>query len=299
VADKSKKQSPQGGPEATTRKSSTRGNKKTNPTRVKGDKTMNKTNNTINNAMDSIQEIINHANAKLEMITKGRFPFSFEEVVMVADADSAGIYIRSGLTPVAAVARAGNPESAIREIKARVWETVDATRTAVERRSGIKDEVAQLEAESEKQTKAVAALEAAGLPTDMLGGVNKEAAQAVLAAARKAVKKVNAGLLLHFGSVCDALGGVDKMKMKVHGMAGGLVVTAGGKPCIITRFPKIANAKGVERMLRFVEADIEALSASRRNYFSSLREKLEQEERLHELAARMDDLNNRLTAMAM
>lgn len=261
---------------------------------------MNKTNNTINNVMGSVQEILDQANAKLETITEGKFPFSFDEVVMAADADSAGIYIRSGLTPVAAVARAGNPESAIRELKARVWEVVDATRTAVERRSGLKDEVAQLEAESEQQTKAVAALEAAGLPTDMInGGVNKEAAEAVLAAARKAVKKANTGLMLHFGSVCDAMGGVDKMKMKVHGLAGGLVITAGGKPCMITRFPKIANAKGVERMLRFVEADIEALGASRRNYFAYLREKLDQEERLRELAARMDGLNNELVAMAM
>lgn len=261
---------------------------------------MNNTNNNVDNIMSSVQKILDHANSKLETITKGKFPFSFDEVVMVASTDSAGIYIRSGLTPVAAVARAGNSESAIRELKSRVWEVVDATRTAVERRSGLKDEVAQLEAESEQQAKAVAALEAAGLPTDMInGGVNKEAAEAVLAAARKAVKKANTGLLLHFGSVCDAMGGVDKMKMKVHGMAGGLVVTAGGKPCMITRFPKIANAKGVERMLRFVEADIEALGASRRNYFAHLREKLDQEERLHELAARMDGLNNEFVAMAM
>ena len=255
---------------------------------------------TIDNVMDEVQGILTLANEKLKKITEGKFPFSFEEVVMTADADSAGIYIRSGMTPVVAVARAGNPEGVLNEIKNKVWEEVDCTRTAVERRASLKEEANALAAEGEKQAKAKAALEAAGLPTDMInGGVNAEAAEAVVAAARKAVKKANIGLHLHFGSVCDAMGGVDAMKMKVVGFAGGLVITAGGKPCLITRYPKIANAKGIERMLKFIESDVQALNNSRREYFSYLREKMDQEERLHELASRMDGLNDELVAMAM
>ena len=261
---------------------------------------MNKMNNTIDNVMGTVQAILGLANAKLEKLTEGKFPFSFEEVVMSADADSAGIYIKSGLTPVVAVARAGSPDGVIAEIKARVWEVLERTRTAIERRAALKDEADQLESESAAQAKARAALEAAGLPSDMVnGGVNQEAAEAVLAAARKAVHKANVGLRLMFGSVADLFGGVDNMKLRVKGLAGGFVVTAGGKPCMITRFPKIANNKGVERMIRFIEGDVEALNASRRNYFAYLREKLDQEERLHELAARMDNLTNELVAMAM
>lgn len=258
-------------------------------------------NKVIDNVMEQIAEILAPANAKLAAMTKDHpFPFSFEEVELTAESDSAGIYIRSGRTPVVAVARAGNPEGVLNEIKARVWEEVDCTRTAIERRASLKEEAEQLEAESEKQAKAKAALESAGLPADMLnGGVNTEAAQAVVAAAKKAVRKANLGLHLHFGSVCDAMGGVDAMKMKVVGFAGGLVITAGGKPCLITRYPKIANAKGIERMLKFIEEDIHALNASRREYFSYLREKMDQEERLHELASRMDNLNHELVAMAM
>lgn len=256
--------------------------------------------NTINNVMDEIQGILTLANDKLKKMTEGNFPFSFGEVVMTADADSAGIYIRSGLTPVVAVARAGNPDSVIREIKAKVWEEVDCTRTAIERRSSLNEEVAVLAEESVKQEKAKAVLEAAGLSTDMLnGGVNVEAADSVLSAARKAVRKANTGLLLNFGPVCDIFGGVAQMKLYIKSFVGGFVVVAGDKPCMITRYPKIGNAKGIERMIRFVETDIEALSASRRNYFSYLREKMDQEERLRELSSRMDRLNNELVAMAM
>lgn len=257
--------------------------------------------NVIDNVMDEIQGILTIANEKLRKMTEGKFPFTFEEVQMTVESDSAGIYVRSGLTPVVAVvARAGNPEGVIKEIKAKVWEEVDCTRTAIERRSSLKEEVAQLEAEGEKQLKAKAALEAAGLSTDMLnGGVNAEAAEAVLAAARKAVRKANTGLLLQFGTVSDSFGGVQNMKMKVVGFVGGLVVTAGGKPCMVTRYPKLTNAKSIERMLSFIKADVEALNQSRREYFSYLREKMDQEERLHKLAAEFDGLNSKLAAMAM
>lgn len=256
-------------------------------------------NKVIDNVMDEIQGILTIANEKLRKMTEGKFPFTFEEVQMTVESDSAGIYVRSGLTPVVAVARAGNPEGVIKEIKAKVWEEVDCTRTAIERRSGLKEEVAQLEAESEKQLKAKAALEAAGLSTDILnGGVNAEAAEAVLAAARKAVRKANTGLLLQFGTVSDSFGGVQNMKMKIIGFAGGLVVTAGGKPCMITRYPKLTNAKSIERMLYFIKADVEALNQSRREYFSYLREKMDQEERLHELAAKFDGLNSELSELA-
>ena len=255
---------------------------------------------TVDFVMDEVLGILTLANEKLKKMTEGGFPYTFEEVKMTADTDSAGIYIRSGMTPVVAVARAGNPEGVVNEIKARVWEEVDCTRTAIERRASLKKEVEELKDASEKQEKARVALEAIGLPTDMLnGGVNAEAAKAVVDAARKAVEKANHGLLLHFGSVCSSLGGVANMKMKVVGFAGGLVITAGGKPCMITRYPKISNAKGVERMLKFIEADVKALNASRREYFTYLREKMDQEERLHELASRMDSLNDELVAMAM
>ena len=255
----------------------------------------------IDNVMDEVQGILALANDKLQKMTEGKFPFTFEEVVMTADTDSAGIYIRSGATPVVAAARGKDPEYAIKKIKDAVWHEVDLTRAAIEMRSSLKEEAATLKADSDKQSKAKAALEAAGLPTDMLnGGVNAEAAAAVVAAAKKAVKHDNHRLRLRFGEdLCAIFGGKENMKLKIVGFAGGFVVTAGGKPCMITRYPKITNAKAIERMIKFVESDIQALSESRMEYFSYLREKMDFEACLRNLAASRDRNDADIIAMAM
>lgn len=241
-----------------------------------------------------IKEVIEKANATLREIVKGGFPFSYEEVALSSEEDSAGIYVRSGQTPVCSVARAGSQAGAIREIKDAIWRMVEATRTAVERRGSLKAEADELEADCEKREKAIAALAAAGLSSDMIADFDKDAARAVVEAVRKAVHKANLGLVLKYEDACDAVGDA---KLHVRGFSGGLVVMAGGKPCLISRYPKVANNKTVERMIAFLKADIAALAESRSWYLDKVQKEAERAQRLHEIAARIDSANAQLKAM--
>ena len=243
-----------------------------------------------------VKEVIEKANSTLREIVSGGFPFSYEEVILTSSEDSAGIYVSSGRTPVCSVARAGGQAGAIREIKEEVWRVVEATRTAVERRGSLKAEADALASDCEKREKAIAALDAAGLSSDMIEGFDKEAARAVVEAVRKAVHKANLGLLLRFEDACDAVGDGDA-KLHVRGFSGGLVVLAGGKPCLISRFPRVANNKAVERMIAFLKADIAALAESRAWYLEKVQKEAERAQRLHEIAARIDAADAQLKAM--
>ena len=251
--------------------------------------------------MRRIEELIITANEKMATITKDGFPYVFEDVMLSVDSDSAGIYIRSGRTPVCAVARAGNPDGVFREIKSAVWSEVDSTRSAVERRKSLKEEAKALEEESEKRDKAAAALAAAGLSADILGaGCDPEAAKAVVEAAKKAVKKANSGLYLQFGGAVDAcFSSLKASKLVVKGFSGGIVILADNKPCMVSRFPKVGNNKTIEKTVSFIEADVTALGESRRNYLRTVQERIDREIRLREIAGRLDSANEQLVAMSM
>lgn len=243
--------------------------------------------------MAKVDEMLFVANGKLQDMTKGEFPFKYSEVVLTVDSDSAGIYIHSGSTPVCAVPRAGNPDAVVRELKAKVFDLVDGTRTAIERRASLKDEAKALKDEGEKIAKATEALRAAGLDTSIIGGdVNPEAKEAVVEAARKAVRKANRNPFIGVVPYHD-------FKLTVKGFAGGLVVMAGSKPCMVTRFPKVGSNKTVERMVAFIENDIQALSDSRRAYYERISLEAAREERLREIASRIDSADEALRAVAM
>lgn len=229
---------------------------------------------------------------------KNGYPFSIDDVVMTAETDSAGLYVHSGNTPVISVARAKS-EGTLRMIKSRIWDVVNATKATVERRLAQKAEADELAESDSKMSAAAAALKAAGLDTAILGvGINLEAASAIADAAKKAVKSANRGVYLYFGNVCDALyGGAEGAKMKVKGYAGGLVVLAGDKPCLVTRYPKVANNATIERTIAYIEADIKSLGESRRRYFSDVQRELEKEEMMHEKAATIDAANDALAAV--
>jgi hypothetical protein len=229
-----------------------------------------------NNEVAIANETVEHANKRLAEITAEGFPFSFEEVKMTVRTDSAGIYIYSGATPVCAVYRKG--ADVIRQIKEAIWTTVDATKVAVERRAGLKAEADAMANEAEQRERAKNALLAAGLSTDMLDdGINADAAKAVVAVAEKAVKTANQGLFLLTGGYLS----VKDAKMRVEAYSGGVVVTAGGKPCLVTRFPKLFNSKGIERMTAFMTSEISALNESRRRYFAEI----------NEISAKVDEIS--------
>lgn len=243
--------------------------------------------------MAKVDEMLFVANGKLQDMTKGEFPFKYSEVVLTVDSDSAGIYIHSGSTPVCAVPRAGNPDAVVRELKTKVFDLVDGTRTAIERRASLKDEAKALKDEGEKIAKATEALRAAGLDTSIIGGdVNPEAKEAVVEAARKAVRKANRNPFIGVVPYHD-------FKLTVKGFAGGLVVMAGSKPCLVTRFPKVGSNKTVERMVAFIGNDIQALSDSRRAYYERISLEAAREERLREIASRIDSADEALRAVAM
>lgn len=253
--------------------------------------------------MEKVNDLLVIANGKLENMVKesGNFPYGIDDVRMGVDSDEAGIYIRSGRTPVCAVVRAGSKEGLLREIKSAVWSEVDATRSAIERRKSIKADAEALAEECEKRDKSAAALVAAGLDASILGaGCDPEAAKEIVNAAKKAVKSANRGLALYFPEAVEAIaGGLKEAKLVVKGFSGGIVILADGKPCLVSRFPKIGNNKTVEKTVAFIEADVSALGESRRKYFRMVQEKFEREIRLRELSGRIEDANGQLMSMAM
>ena len=231
----------------------------------------------IDEVMNKVNETIEFANKKMESITKGGFPFAFEEVKLSIDHDSVGVYVHSGKTPVSAVKWISySSDRVVAFLNSAIWATVDATRTAVERRSDIKKDADALADEADQSVRAAEALKAAGLPTDMLGSINPSAAEAIISAATRAVLKANVGIFMVVGDIMP----IKEAKMYVKGFSNGIVVLAGDKPCLVTRFPKVLNAKGVERTLRFIEADIAALNESRRAYFMKIRRRLDDEQKI-------------------
>lgn len=253
---------------------------------------------TFTGVMAEADRIVDDANATLEDIVKGGFPYTIDEVRMSIYSDSAGIYVHSGNTPVISVARAGDPDGVVREIRSAVLETVDITRAAVERRGKMKEEADDLASCGEEVEKAMAALRAAGISTDLLkvSAIPAEIAEAVFGAAEAAVREANKGISLNFGSAVAALGGREAVKLRVNRHPGGLVVEAGGKPCLVSRFPKTSNVEAVQRTVEFIRSDIAALGESRRRYLAEVRDAIDREERLHEIACRLDAADMALAA---
>ena len=244
-----------------------------------------------------VEETIYKANEELMVAVNGGYPFSIEDVVMTVVTDSAGLYVHSGNTPVISISRA-NAKGMGRVAKSSIWNVVNSTRSTVERRVAQKAEADALEEESGKLTRAAEALKAAGIDTSVLGaGVNLDAAKAIADAAKKAVREANRGVYLYYGDVCDALyGGRKESLLQVRGYSGGVVVLAGGKPCLVTRFPKVENNSTIERTIAFVQADIKAIAESRRKYFQTVKSELEKAQLMHEKAAAIDAANAEIAA---
>lgn len=249
-----------------------------------------------NEIMGKVTEMVKKANEILKKAVSGGFPFVFDEVEIKADMDTAGIYVRSGNTPVCAIARVGDPERVLKVVEDEILYTVNCTRTAIERRGKLKAEHEAL-VKADKDLKAAkAALEAQNLPVGLLGQGDEEVAKAIVSAAQKAVKEANRGLNLVFGHAVEAMGGLKAVRLCVHGYAGGLVVTANGKACMVTRLPKSRSNKTIEKMVAFIGAEVSALGDSRRQYMADLEAGLLREEQLHEIAKKLDVASEQLAA---
>lgn len=248
--------------------------------------------------MKKIGEQIAKANERMAEIVKDGYPFAMADVQMSLTSDSAGVYVRSGKTPVKSVARTGDIGSKFADIKSAIWETVDSTRTAVERRTAQRKEADDMSAEDEKLRRAYELLSSAGEDTSVLGGVPPEVALAITEAAENAVKSANSGTFMNYTRACEALyGGYHSSKFELRGYYGGIVVKVDGKACLVTRFPKVANSATLEKTISFVENDIRSIAESRRQYLAKVEAEIEREEAIHSIAEKMDELTAQLMSM--
>ena len=253
---------------------------------------MKKYNTTIDSVMMRLDKLISDANVELVKITEGGFPFAMEDVALTSECDSVGIYVHSGKTPVCAIVRAGNPDTVINALREKIREIIESTRAAVERRASLLDEANALQSEGEKTEKAVRALQDAGLDAvEILGkGIDDVSREAILAAVRKSVRAANRPTFLGIVKYKD-------WKLTVHDYIGGVVIKAGEKPVLVTRYPKVCSNKTIEQMVSWIEGDVAALSASRMRYFERVRLEADREEKLRSLAAQMDDTPSRMGAV--
>ena len=260
---------------------------------------MEKRNEKMNSAIKAINATVEHANKRLAEITKDGFPFSLEEVKMTVELDSAGIYIHSGTTPIGAIvrARSSKNEGMIKEFKKEIWTAVDAIKIAVEQRKSLKDEAAALADAGTQEILSRNAVIAAGVSEEMLDANadrDREAAAAIVKAAEKAVREANSGLFMALGGSIP----LKEAKMKVRGFAHGIEVLAGGKTCLVTRFPKMFNNESLARMTKFIQSSIAGLNEDRRRYFEEVRRVADREERLRALALEIDRVDEAMVRVA-
>ena len=240
--------------------------------------------------MGRLDEAVKKANAELSAMTEGGYPYSFKEVALSMDSDAAAIYIRSGNTPVYAFVRKGNPERGMEIATKEISDIVAATRATIERRKAVKAEADEMKAADGKFEAAAKVLRDAGLDDSVLkGGIDRDARKAVLKAVAASVARANRFPYIGLTDYHD-------FRMRVRAFPSGLVVEVGGKPVLVTRFPKAGGPKALERTILFLQNDIDGIDASRRRYFEEVREKAEREERLREAARQFEAADERLWA---
>lgn len=231
--------------------------------------------------MELVEDETMEANDELARLTSNGFPFELGEVEISYDTIASGICVYCGSVPICAMSLKGDRSKIVNTIRNKIRRAVDSVRTAVDHRGALKKEADRLVEDDVARRAAISALEKAGMnPEDVLGRFDKDAANAIVDAARKAAHKANRGLFMRFREISHLVGGLKGMRLVVRGYLGGLVVSAGGKPCLVSRFPKAWNARSVSKMISFLEADISAIGDSRRRYFFSVLDESRNEERL-------------------
>lgn len=237
-------------------------------------------------AQYNLEAIVSEANAELRVVTATGFPFSFGEVEIRVESDRAGLYVYSGAALVAAIAK-GHEYAVANEIR----DVVEVTRVATERRGHLREEARKLCEESQTHEKCVATLEAAGLPATNLVRMDSALMERVKRVAQESIRQANKALDF------VAAGGFRKGKLALRIYSLGFVVLADGKPCLVTRFPRVLNNKSTERLLSYISSDIAALADSRRRYFAEVRSALDAEATLRQASRDMERAEQRIAAV--
>lgn len=246
----------------------------------------------------SIAWLIAKANEDLSDIVREGKVYDMGEVALSAEYDSAGVYIKSGSTPIFSAVRTMNPQTVLSMARQAIQAEVEATRAAVERRSSIRDDAVRLAAEDSKRAAAKAALVAAGQDPSILGGIDENTKSLVVGAVTSALEDARRSWASQFGVMPDIIRLRGNLRLTAKTYDSGLVVSAGGKPCLVTRYPKMANAKATEKMLDFVRSEIAAIAENMAHYFRRVRTEVEREEALHGIAKRLDEAEAELKAAA-
>lgn len=232
--------------------------------------------------MTAISAKVEAANKELKEITAKGFPFVYSDVELGVTADEGGVYVRSGVDPIVVAEWPKRfdreaEESVIRTVQHSINEEVRAIRTSAANRGSISDEAKALEKEGEEALAATEAIKAAGLdPAKYVDpGVSDDVKDQVYKAAKEAVKEANKGLAFHIIGTSRKYG---TERMTIRRMQAGFIVSAAGKPCIVTHWPKLGQK--VDGMIRHIVGIIASCAESRRAYFARMAEVAREEERL-------------------
>ena len=241
----------------------------------------------------AIEEKVARANEELEELTKGGFPFSFEDVKLSLETSPAGLVIRSG-SDLVSVCRwpkrfdTSSEKACIADLQGEINEAVRQISQAVENRGGLVKAEDDLQAENAEESKALEIL--------LNGGISREDAEKLLSisapacadgcfeAAEKAVKAANRMLTM---VIIGSGRSYAKERMTLRRYKGGFSLRAGGKTIMVTRWPK--DQRRIDSMVRYVTETISACAESRCGYFRRQRDLRDMEDRLSEMSEKVSE----------
>ena len=250
---------------------------------------------------DRVSEVVSSANEKLKEL--GENPIEITS-------DSVGVYLTEGSIPICSVPKGvGDANVALEKVRASVNEFVRGVIGVVDRRKSNVQRANDLEAES---SWSIAMIKKANPSIDGSDdwelaikngevwkfGPNPDAASAIVDAAKRARNAFNSKLRFQFEKVEEAIG-EGRKRMTVSGFMRGIVVSFGDDPCFISTFPLVGNNSTVEETVAYVESTVSAIGESRIQMYERVCAEMERKDKLREIAAKRDALEEELKAMAM
>lgn len=225
--------------------------------------------------VSEVSDVVAHANARLREILADSMAFRMEEVEFSFVSDAVAFYVKSGRLPVCIVQRSGN---VMKNVKTGVWKAFDSIKDAIEQRNRHLAEEAEVSASDGME-------------------VDRDAADALVAAARSAVRASNMGMAM-LADVGREVFGVEGDIIKLSGFAGGFVVSVADKAAFVARFPKVGNVRSIARTIDFTERHIDAIGDSVRGFLTEAKRKLDLMKEYGEIAQLQDEVNRRLRAVS-
>lgn len=230
--------------------------------------------------LDRLHGQVRAANRKLEELVANA-GIDMSSVAIGLSLDSAGIYVYSGETPAFAYPRVGRPETVFDKVKDGIWNAFDATRSAIEFDATKKRLADQLEASVGSVARRMSAAD-----------------EQIVDCVEQSVRSANRTLEVCSHRAMKAAYGTEDAKFEISGFSGGVVVSLGGKPCSVINFPRYGSNFTVEKTLKFIPGHIAAMAESRRKYLAKVETAFQKEELLHEYSAQLDELQDKLVAIA-